>query len=62
VEIDRRNFLEYMAWAGTGLVWAVSGGVLSSRPIAHVAEAPAADFTFAQISDRRYRRAWHGAA
>ena len=40
-----------MAWAGTGLVWAVSGGVLSSRTIAYAAEAPAADFTFAQISD-----------
>lgn len=51
MEIDRRNFLECMAWAGTGLVWAVSGGVLSSRTIAHAAEAPAADFTFAQISD-----------
>ena len=51
MEVDRRNFLECMAWAGTGLVWAVSGGVLSSRTIAHAAEAPAADFTFAQISD-----------
>ena len=29
--IDRRGFLECMAWAGSGLVWIASGGVLSSR-------------------------------
>ena len=29
--VDRRGFLKCMAWAGTGLVWSVSGGVLSSR-------------------------------
>jgi hypothetical protein len=29
--IDRRGFLECMAWVGTGLAWAVTGGVLSSR-------------------------------
>ena len=29
--VDRRGFLKCMAWAGTGLVWTVSGGVLSSR-------------------------------
>ncbi len=40
-----------MAWAGAGLVWAVSGGVLSSRTLANAAEAPPSDFTFAQISD-----------
>lgn len=51
MEIDRRTFPECMAWAGTGLVWAVSGGVLSSRMIARAAEASSADFTFAQISD-----------
>jgi Icc protein len=51
--IDRRGFLECMAWAGTGVAWAASGGVLSSRLIseAAAAEAPAASFTFAQISD-----------
>jgi len=51
MEVNRRNFLECMAWAGTGLVWTVSGGVLSSRTIAHAADAPPADFTFGQISD-----------
>src|SRR5579859_6149906 len=28
--IDRRNFLKCMAWVGTGLVWTMSGGILSS--------------------------------
>ena len=30
--IDRRGFLQCMAWAGTGLLWTVSGGVLASNP------------------------------
>src|SRR5919199_2963264 len=51
MNVDRRHFLQCMAWAGTGLVWAVNGGVLSSRTLADAAEIPAADFTFAQISD-----------
>ena len=50
--IDRRGFLECMAWVGTGLVCSVAGGVLSSRALP---QAPAphskADFTFGQISD-----------
>ena len=51
--IDRRGFLECMAWAGTGVVWAASGGVFSSRLIgeAAAADAPAGGFTFVQISD-----------
>jgi len=51
--IDRRGFLECMAWAGTGLLWTASGGVLSSRMAAPAAAAePAAEsFRFAQISD-----------
>ena len=48
--MDRRGFLECMAWAGTGLVWTVTGGVLSSRSLAHAAAAPA-DFSFVQVSD-----------
>ena len=51
MKLARRQFLQCMAWAGSGLVWAVSGGVLSSRTFADAAEAPDADFTFAQISD-----------
>ena len=29
--IDRRGFLQCMAWAGTGLLWTVSGGVFSVK-------------------------------
>ena len=29
--VDRRGFLKCMAWAGTGMLWTVSGGVLGSR-------------------------------
>jgi plastocyanin len=28
--VDRRGFLKCMAWAGTGMLWAMNGGVLSS--------------------------------
>jgi 3',5'-cyclic-AMP phosphodiesterase len=51
--IDRRGFLECMAWAGTGLLWSASGGVLSSRIVspAAAAETQAESFRFAQISD-----------
>ena len=50
---DRRGFLQCMAWAGTGVVWAAAGGVLSSRLIteASAADAAAGSFTFVQISD-----------
>ncbi|MBV9294182.1 MAG: metallophosphoesterase [Acidobacteriaceae bacterium] len=52
--IDRRGFLECMAWAGTGMIWSVSGGVLSSKafgktPPQQMAEN--AGFSFVQISD-----------
>jgi hypothetical protein len=50
--VNRRGFLECMAWAGTGLLWTVSAGVLSSRRLALAAEAPhPGTFHFAQISD-----------
>src|SRR5437016_10734625 len=53
--VDRRGFLKCMAWAGTGMLWTVSGGVLASKilsPIrAAAAESLAADFSFVQISD-----------
>jgi 3',5'-cyclic AMP phosphodiesterase CpdA len=49
--IDRRGFLECMAWVGTGLVWSVSGGLLSSRTFADDRKPENADFTFVQISD-----------
>jgi 3',5'-cyclic AMP phosphodiesterase CpdA len=43
-----------MAWAGTGVLYSVSGGILSSRMLgstAGAAEAAAATFNFVQISD-----------
>src|SRR5439155_1448968 len=51
--IDRRGFLECMAWVGTGLVWTATGGVLSSRLIteASASAAAAGSFNFVQISD-----------
>jgi len=50
--IDRRGFLKCMAWAGTGLVWAVSGGILGCRQIGAGFNQPAdGDFTFVQLSD-----------
>src|SRR6266436_1736104 len=56
--VDRRGFLKCMAWAGTGMLWTVSGGVLGSKilspAIAGAAESPmrsAGDFSFVQISD-----------
>jgi Icc protein len=54
--IDRRGFLKCMAWAGTGVLWTVSGGVLSSRvlgqtPPGSALPAPRAGLSFVQISD-----------
>jgi 3',5'-cyclic AMP phosphodiesterase CpdA len=55
--VDRRGFLKCMAWAGTGLVFTMTGGIASSRMLLAAATAPGgggtagADFTFVQISD-----------
>src|SRR4051794_6641394 len=50
--IDRRGFLKCMAWAGTGLVWTVSGGILGCQQFnAPSLEPAAADLTFVQLSD-----------
>jgi plastocyanin len=52
--VDRRGFLECMAWAGTGVLWTMSGGVLSSRLLgqdAHKHMQAGAEFSFVQISD-----------
>jgi Icc protein len=53
--IDRRGFLQCMAWTGTGLLWTASGGVLGSKLLgpssAQGAEAAGGDFSFVQISD-----------
>lgn len=52
--IDRRGFLECMAWAGTGALCLFSGGVLKSYALGDPRAAQAmekADFSFVQISD-----------
>ncbi len=51
--IDRRGFLRCMAWAGTGLLWTMSGGVPASRAFTRGMEGsiPKGDFSFVQISD-----------
>ena len=50
--IDRRGFLQCMAWAGTGLVWTFAGGVPTSRAFGEsMAGSKQSDFTFVQISD-----------
>src|SRR3954470_22090859 len=48
--IDRRGFLHCMAWVGTGVVWTMTGGVLTSRLFGQ-ASKEAGDFTFVQLSD-----------
>jgi len=50
--MDRRGFLECMAWVGTGVVWTASAGVFSSRVLpAEAAEAAKGSFSFVQVSD-----------
>jgi Icc protein len=54
--IDRRGFLKCMAWAGTGVLWTASGGILTSRVLGQTAGTPAAGLPagglhFIQISD-----------
>ncbi len=57
--INRRGFLHCMAWAGTGVLWAVKGGILTGCSLppgtrgaaSDSAAPPNADFTFLQFSD-----------
>ena len=52
--VDRRGFLECMAWAGTGMIWTVSGGVLSSKAFGQMPNHHMGGdegFSFVQISD-----------
>ena len=52
--VDRRGFLKCMAWAGTGLLWTIGGGLLSSQAFGQNtgrAKAGAGGFSFVQISD-----------
>src|SRR5947209_11832056 len=59
--VDRRGVLKCMAWAGTGMVWAVSGGIPGcsrvdqqpdkAKALDQAAGAATASFTFVQVSD-----------
>src|SRR5689334_6291542 len=53
--IDRRGFLKCMAWAGTGIIWSINGGILTSTVLAESAsentKLATAELNFVQISD-----------
>jgi 3',5'-cyclic AMP phosphodiesterase CpdA len=49
--IDRRGFLECMAWAGTGVLWTIAGGVPTSKAFGQTAKSGEGDLNFIQISD-----------
>jgi 3',5'-cyclic-AMP phosphodiesterase len=53
--VDRRGFLKCMAWAGTGALCVIKGGVLRSYslsdPASLAASAPDGELAFVQISD-----------
>jgi len=51
--LDRRHVLECMVWAGTGVLWTVSGGVPHALGLIGEAAAaePTSGFTFLQMSD-----------
>jgi 3',5'-cyclic-AMP phosphodiesterase len=49
-DVDRRGFLSCMAWAGTGLLWTMSGGVPKSGLLGALRPGKG-DLFFVQISD-----------
>ncbi|MEP6749599.1 MAG: metallophosphoesterase [Bacteroidota bacterium] len=60
--IDRAGFLKCMAWAGTGVLWMMSGGTMKSYGMSQLIDRstgnlkkglimPKSDFSFVQISD-----------
>ena len=60
--IDRAGFIKCMAWAGTGILWMMSGGVMKSFGMSQLIDKatgglktgliiPPSDFSFVQISD-----------
>jgi 3',5'-cyclic-AMP phosphodiesterase len=54
--MDRRGFLQCMAWVGTGAVWTMAGGVLKGMPIEQAAlgamtTGGTSGLRFVQISD-----------
>jgi 3',5'-cyclic-AMP phosphodiesterase len=53
--VDRRGFLKCMAWAGTGVIWSINGGLLTSTVLGQEASnqnaIATAEMNFVQISD-----------
>ncbi len=56
--IDRRGFLQCMAWAGTGMLYALKGGILTSLPLgsalteaSQLSKMKGVDFSFIQNRD-----------
>src|ERR1044071_873109 len=52
--IDRRGFLQCMAWAGTGLLWTLQGGVpkaMAMNALGGLEDRARKEILFAQISD-----------
>jgi plastocyanin len=54
--VDRRGFLQCMAWAGTGVLWTLKGGVLRSALLGrggaeYLDAAAGSELSFVQISD-----------
>src|SRR5919205_330337 len=50
--VDRRGFLKCMAWAGTGLVWAMNAGIPLSHALGKThGRDVGGGFSFVQISD-----------
>jgi len=56
--VDRRGFLKCMAWAGTGVIWSINGGLLTSTVLGQEANKrsaiASAELNFVQISDARF--------
>src|SRR5438105_7663970 len=49
--IDRRGLLQCMAWAGTGVIWSVGSGILTSQAFGQNMKAAKGELHFVQISD-----------
>jgi 3',5'-cyclic-AMP phosphodiesterase len=49
--VDRRGFLECMAWAGTGVLWTLNGGIGSSQAFGQKLKSTPGELRFVQISD-----------
>jgi 3',5'-cyclic-AMP phosphodiesterase len=49
--VDRRGFLECMAWAGSGVVWTIAGGIATSHAFGQSGAGAKGELSFVQISD-----------